>query len=109
VSLIVKGAGGSSTNTRANYIVVLSAPQVFGSGSGNGGVSLSSFPHGTVGFSGVGGPVGVQYRVLTQTNVSQPMANWTPIYTNVFGSNGSYGYTNSTLTGNQGYLRLVSP
>jgi PKD repeat protein len=104
VSLVVNGAGGSSTNTRAGYIAVISAKVVFGGGS-----SPTSFGSGKFGFNGTGGPVGMQYRVLTQTNLSQSLANWTPIYTNVFGANGSYGYTNSTLVGNQGYLIMVSP
>jgi len=104
VSLVVNGPGGSSTNTLAGYIKVVSAKVVFG-----GSVKPSSFGPGKFGFSGTGGPAGVQYRVLTQTNVTRPLANWTPIYTNTFNSDGSYGYTNSALVGNQGYLILVSP
>jgi PKD repeat protein len=104
VNLVVNGPGGSSTNTRAGYIAAVSAKVVFSSSS-----NPSSFGSGKFGFSGTGGPAGVQYRVLTQTNVAQPLANWTPIYTNTFKSDGSYAYTNSTLIGNQGYLILVSP
>jgi PKD repeat protein len=100
VILIVSGLGGSSTNTRVNYIVVKPRP-VFAS------TNLS--PGGGLGFSGSNGPAGQQYRILTSTNVTLPLANWTPIYTNVFAPDGSYGYTNSTLTGSQGYLLLVSP
>jgi len=99
VSLIVNGAGGSSTNTLANYIVVKPKPAL-----GKPVLSGTSLI-----LSGVNGPAGQQYRILSTTNVALPLASWTPVYTNTFNSDGSYGYTNSTLVNKAGFLLLVSP
>jgi PKD repeat protein len=99
VSLVVNGAGGSSTNTLANYIVVKPKPAL-----GKPVLSGSSMI-----LSGVNGPAGQQYRILSTTNVALPLASWTPVYTNTFNSDGSYGYTNSTLLNKAGFLLLVSP
>jgi hypothetical protein len=59
--------------------------------------------------SGAGGVSGVQYRILTTTNLSLPRASWSPVYTNVFMPDGSYSYTNSTLTNGASFFQLVSP
>jgi autotransporter-associated beta strand protein len=99
VSLVVKGAGGTSTNTRVNYIVVKSKP-VLGKAVLVGGNLV---------LSGVNGPAGQQYRILSSTNVALPLASWTPLYTNTFNADGSYGYTNSTLGNKADFLLLVSP
>jgi len=99
VSLVVNGAGGSSTNTLANYIVVKPKP-AFGKPVLTGGGLV---------LSGINGPAGQQYRILSTTNVALPLASWTPIYTNTFNSDGSYGYTNSAVTNKAGFLLLVSP
>jgi len=99
VSLTVKGAGGSNTNTQANYIVVKPGP-VFGKPvlSGSGLI-----------LSGVNEPAGQQYRILTSTNVALPLTNWTPVLTNIFASDGSYGYTNLTATNKAAFFILASP
>jgi PKD repeat protein len=99
VSLIVNGGGGSSTNTRANYIVVKPKPVI-------GNTVLSG---GSVILSGTDGAAGQQYRILTSTNVVLPLANWTPVWTNVFAADGSYSYTNSSPTNNSRFFLLVSP
>ena len=99
VSLVVNGAGGSSTNTLANYIMVKPKPAL-----GKPVLSGSSLI-----LSGVNGPAGQQYRILSTTNVALPLASWTPVYTNTFNSDGSYGYTNSAVTNKAGFLLLVSP
>jgi PKD repeat protein len=99
VSLVVNGAGGSSANTQANYIVVKPKPAL-----GKPVLSGTSLI-----LSGVNGPAGQQYRILSTTNVALPLASWTPVYTNTFNSDGSYGYTNSTLVNKAGFLLLVSP
>jgi len=59
--------------------------------------------------SGVNGPAGQQYRILSTTNVALPLVNWTPVYTNTFNADGSYGYTNSTPGSKVDFLLLVSP
>jgi len=99
VSLTVKGAGGSNTNTQANYIVVKPGP-VFGKPVLSGSTLI---------LSGVNGPAGQQYRILTSTNVALPLTNWTPVLTNMFASDGSYGYTNSTATNKAAFFILASP
>jgi autotransporter-associated beta strand protein len=99
VSLVVSGAGGSSTNTRANYVVVKPKAAISGAALSSGGLV----------FSGTNGPAGMQYRILTTTNVSLPLANWTPVVTNVFAADGSYSYTNAPGVNPAGFFLLVSP
>jgi autotransporter-associated beta strand protein len=100
VSLIVSGAGGSSTNTLANYVAVKPKAVL-------GGVTLKA--DGNLVFSGTNGPAGAQYRILTATDVSLPSANWTPVWTNVFAADGSYSYTNTPGAGASSFFLLVSP
>jgi PKD repeat protein len=99
VSLVVNGPGGSGTNTQVNYIVVKSRP-VLGKPVLSGNSLI---------LSGVNGPAGQQYRILSTTNVALPLSGWTPVYTNTFNADGSYGYTNTPLTGKAGFLLIVSP
>jgi PKD repeat protein len=98
-TLIVSGTGGSSTNMQTGCIAASPKP-VFG------GAKLSDV--GLV-LSGSNCPVGVQYRILTSTNVALPVASWTQVFTNNFAPGGSYGYTNSPLTNRASFFRLVSP
>jgi autotransporter-associated beta strand protein len=100
VSLIVSGSGGSNMATSNNYIVVKS-PLAIGS------PVLSS---GNLILSGTNGPIGQQYRILTSINLATNVVNWIPVFTNVFMSpNGGYNYTNTPLTNNASFFRLVSP
>jgi PKD repeat protein len=99
VSLIVNGTGGSSTNTKANYVVVKPKTAIVG-------VTLAG---GKLVFGGANGPAGQPYRILTATNVALPLANWTPVWTNVFAADGSYSYTNTLGTNAAGFFLLVSP
>ncbi|HTV62463.1 MAG TPA: PKD domain-containing protein [Verrucomicrobiae bacterium] len=98
VTLTVYGPGGSSTVTVANYIVASPTPKI-------GGLALAA---GKLVFSGTNCPVGAQYRILTSTNVAMPLADWTPVVTNTFGSSGTFSYTNSISSTNSFFL-LVSP
>ena len=99
VSLIVKGAGGSNTNTQPGYVVVYPKPVI----------GTTKFSGGSLILSGTNGAPGAQYRVLTSANITNSPANWTPVWTNVFGSNGSFSYTNSTPTNSAGFFIMVSP
>ena len=45
--------------------------------------------------SGVNGPAGGTFRVLTSTNLSAPFSNWTVIATDVFSQAGTFRVTNS--------------
>lgn len=97
VTLTVTGPGGSSTVTVANYIVASPTPQV------NAILSGGNFV-----LSGTNSPAGVQYRILTSTNVALPLSDWQPVATNAFSSTGTFNYTNST-TNAASFFRLVSP
>ena len=99
VALTVKGAGGSNTKTQTGYVVTSSAPTI-------GSVTLSG---GQLVFGGTNCPAGVQYRILTSTNVTLPLASWTPVATNMFPSDGSFSYTNLPAGQSAAFFRLVSP
>lgn len=97
VTLTVYGPGGSTVHTVANFIVASPRPQI-----------LLTASSGQVVFSGTNCPVGVQYRILTSTNVTTALANWKPIFTNTFSSNGSFSYTN-TVGGANSFFIMASP
>jgi PKD repeat protein len=99
VSLTVTGSGGTSTSTRTSYVTVKAKTAL-------GGVTLSG---GKLVFSGTNGPAGVQYRIMTATNVALPLASWTPVWTNVFAADGSYSYTNTPGASASSFFLLVSP
>jgi len=99
VSQTVTGSGGTAFVTKAAYITVLSKPVI-----GNVGMSGGSLVLG-----GSGGISGQQYRILCSTNVASPLASWTPVWTNVFQSNGSYSYTNSSPTNDASFYIMVTP
>jgi PKD repeat protein len=99
VSLVVKGAGGSNTNTQPGYVVVYPKPAI----------GTTKFSGGSLILSGTSGVPGAQYRIKTSANLTNSLANWTPVWTNVFGSNGSFSYTNSTPTNNASFFIMVSP
>jgi autotransporter-associated beta strand protein len=99
VQLIVTGAGGSSTNTPSFFVTVKPKP-VLGKPVLSGGNFI---------FNGTNGAAGAQYRILTTTNIALSLSNWTPVLTNTIGSDGSYGYTNSSPTNKASFFRLVSP
>jgi hypothetical protein len=57
-----------------------------------GGATISG---GNFIFSGSNGPAGSNYVVFTSTNIAVPVANWTPVSTNMFDSNGAFHVTNA--------------
>lgn len=97
VTLTVYNSGGSSSVTIANFIVTSPTPKITMT-AGNGQVVLA----------GTNCPAGVQYRFLTSSNLLTALASWKPVYTNTFGSNGTFGYTN-TIGGTNTFFILVSP
>jgi PKD repeat protein len=99
VTLTVYGPGGASSITLANYIVASPAPNL----------DVQTLSGGKLAFSGLNGPAGVPYRILTSTNLALAITHWIPVFTNTISSNGSYGYTNSVTTQTSAYYRLVSP
>lgn len=46
-------------------------------------------------FSGTGGTAGNSYAVIASTDLSLPIASWTPLSTNVFGLGGTFSFTNA--------------
>ncbi len=98
VTLTVNGPGGSSSDILTNYIVASPTP------------SLSNVTRfgGNLVFGGSNCPAGVQYRILSTTNLTTALTNWLPVSTNTFLSNGTFTYTNSATT-NSAFFRLVSP
>jgi len=98
VTLTVAGPGGSNASTQTGYVVASPTPTI-------GNVTRSS---GNLVFSGTNCPAGVQYRILTSTNVALPVASWQPVATNNFLSNGTFSYTNATVN-SAAFFRLVSP
>lgn len=57
-----------------------------------------------------GGAPNGQFRVLTQTNMTEPMPNWTAISTNTFDGAGTLSVTNSVnLAEPQRFFRIVQP
>jgi PKD repeat protein len=97
VTLTVYGPGGSSSDTVAHFIVTSPAPNI---------KSMAS--SGQLIFNGSNCPAGVQYRILSSTNVLTTLANWTPIYTNTFASNGTFAFTN-TIGKTNAFFIMVSP
>jgi hypothetical protein len=103
VTLTVSGQGGGpSVTNRTAYIVTYS-------GSSSLHLANVKLSNGSLSMSGVNGTVGQQYRILSSTNVALPYASWTPVWTNVVATDGSYGYTNSSLIGGGNFYLLVSP
>ena len=99
VTLTVSGAGGSNSSTRTGYILLKPNPVL----------GVATLTGGKLAFSGTNGPAGMQYRILTTTNVALPLGNWTPVWTNVFGTDGTYGYTNTPGLDPAAYFLLTSP
>jgi len=55
------------------------------------------------------GPNGAVYRILSATNLAQPVGNWTPTTTGAF-NGGVFNFTDSTATNfSQRFYRAVTP
>ncbi len=96
-SLIVLGAGVTWANNLAGdgsiSVASLTAPRP---------VIVSTKLSGTnLVFSGTNGTgvVGGTYYVLSSTNVTAPLASWTPIFTNTFITGGAFTVTNPIVPG----------
>ena len=57
--------------------------------------------HGNLLFSGAGGAMGGAYVVLSSTNLSLPVAQWTALETNNFDAGGGFSFSNSVIAGVQ--------
>jgi len=56
-------------------------------------ITAMGFSGANLGLSGTNGVPGWQYQVLSTTNVSRPVSQWSVVQTNVFNSNGSFGFS----------------
>jgi PKD repeat protein len=97
VTLTVYGPSGSSSFSVAHFIITSPQPNI---------KSMAS--SGQLIFNGSNCPAGVQYRILSSTNVSTALSSWKPIFTNTFASNGTFSYTN-TIGGTNTFFIMVSP
>jgi hypothetical protein len=90
-TVIVTNSVGSVTSSPPAVLTVLTSP-LFGSimaaGGTNGGFILS----------GAGGTNNGTYYVLTTTNLTLPLTNWTLVATNQFDSLGGFIFTNAAQT-----------
>jgi PKD repeat protein len=99
VSLTVIGADGANTLTQTDYIVASPVPTL-------GNPVLSG---GSLTLSGANGTPGAQYRILSASSLTLPLASWIPVWTNTFAPDGTYSFTTSPLTNAASFFRLVSP
>jgi hypothetical protein len=83
--IVITNNYGSVTSSVAT-LTVLTAPLFGGITAGTGGSFI---------LSGVGGTNSGNYYVLTSTNLATPVALWTPVATNNFGSQGQFIFTNT--------------
>ncbi len=65
------------------------------------GISSTLLSGANLVISGTNGTPGLNYAVLTSTNVALPLASWTALVTNVFDGNGNFSYTNSSASPQQ--------
>ena len=98
VTLLVYGPGGSTTNVMNSFIKTYSQPQL----------GMPKMSNGSLTFLGTNCPPGIQYRIVTSTNVATALAGWTPVWTNTFSLTGGFAYTN-LMTNKMSFYRLVSP
>jgi len=92
-----------STNTpgQINLVVTSTAAPQFG--------AISLTPDGLV-LGGSGGTPSNAFYVITTTNITLPLNQWTPFATNYFDSNGNFLFTNTIDTNApQGFYRLQLP
>lgn len=104
--VVKAGDGSAMTNTVGicitpyNAVTVNAAPAFASiSVSGNG-----------VAFTGAGGITNANFILLGSTNLALPLADWTPLATNVFDSSGNFNFTNpAARSGQQMFYRIEMP
>jgi hypothetical protein len=75
---------GSTNSSPVSAIVTVTSPPQ---------ISSPRIVNGAFVMSGSGGPNGHLYYVLTSTDVSLPLAQWTPLFTNNFDASGNFTNT----------------
>jgi PKD repeat protein len=97
VTLTVYSAGGSGSVSTS--IVVISGAQPL--------LSIAAAA-GRFVINGTNAPASQQYRILTSTNLTSALTNWTPIYTNTVSSTGTFSFTNG-VGGTNSFFIMISP
>jgi fibronectin type 3 domain-containing protein len=93
-------AGQSDFSSQASA-TVQAMPPTFGS------ISLSGT---NLIVNGTNGTAGMNYLILTSTNLTLPLANWTELATNTFGPGGGFNFTNPLNPARpQQFFRLTLP
>jgi autotransporter-associated beta strand protein len=72
-------------------------------------ISGLTFSGGNIVLNGTGGVANAQYRVLTATDVTLPVANWTTIHTSNFDGSGNFSFTNGAPVDPKRFYRVVTP
>jgi hypothetical protein len=67
-------------------------------GGGQLVITSSVLSEGNLIMSGSGGTADTSYNVLTSTDVTQPLANWSLAGTGTFDSGGNFSFTNTVDT-----------
>lgn len=71
-------------------------------------IGTTTISNGNFVFTGSGGTPGAGYSVLSQTNLAQPLADWTVVGTGTFDGSGNFSFTNNLSgTANRFYLIRV--
>jgi autotransporter-associated beta strand protein len=96
--VINPGGGGSSAPFS---FVVTTAPRP--------GISSIKVAAGQVVLSGNNGTQGLQYSVLSSTNVTVHLVNWTSLATNTFGPGGSFSWTNAIDPSQPHVFYIIKP
>jgi hypothetical protein len=90
------GSGLTWDTSQLNTVGVINVVTSGGSGPVIGSTMVSG---GNLIFSGTGGTAGGNYAVLTTTNLTTPLTNWTSLATNSFDGAGAFSITNAISAG----------
>ncbi|MGN6556045.1 MAG: beta strand repeat-containing protein, partial [Verrucomicrobiota bacterium] len=89
---------GDTVRTDSGLIQVLPLPSLAAAAEAGGQLV----------FSGANGQPGATFRLLSSTNLTLPLSDWTPLATNQFDSQGNFVYTNTLSPAQpQQFYRLI--
>jgi autotransporter-associated beta strand protein len=101
------GYAGSLVNDTANNAIALMLTSAIHPQPRITAFSVQSGTNLTL--SGVNGFANVTYSVVSSTNVTLPLASWTPVGTGIFAQNGSFSFSATVSATQQQYFRLQAP
>ena len=93
-------SGDANNQAVTNYVGQIVSPPVF---------TAPVFVPGGLAFSGSLGKPGQTYYILAATDLTLPVSQWLPIYTNTFDFTGSYNFTNPVTPDPGVYFILKVP